>query len=360
MTAYAPLGELRLLLGECSQGLPALKEHHLEVLEELEIKKSSAFGQNKTRFFVNEIFRYASEQKVFRTAHMGETRGGKSESAMMTAMIQAFFFNKLYQRGHFDNVDVDIKKGLVVFGVDHIHHNKTEYLNYVRRTFRDKTLVYGTVSVIDEEEESTGGLGSMSEFAEIRNYNNVVAKYNLGEHWIYPKRFVEMNASYGINWFIKDRKRRVNWGLLYRMENWSRGISSQSFLGWVCFPLHGHEELRKAYEKKKNAWINETIAGGGDPRAKLRAEAAAIVATDELFGQMRTEKSFVLTNNQQLDIIDRMIERGVLQGFNAQERERIADSARLIIKAKRAEEARTKPSNEQNVAKPSKTRKPAK
>lgn len=353
---YEPRNELRLMLGPLSKLTPPLKAHHLEVLEELEIKKSHAFNQNKTAFIVKEVFRYQKERKVFRSASMGETRGGKSEGEMLLSLIQVFFFNHLFRRGHFAGVDVSIKKRLVELTVDEIHGKKTDYLNYVRQRYRDGSLVYGTVNIIDEEVESEGGLGSMTEIAEIRNYNNIVAKYNLGEHWIYPKRFMDMNASYGINWFIKDVKNRVNWGLLYRMENWSRGISSQSFLGWVCFPLHENHALREAYERKKNAWIDETIAGGGDPRAKLRLEAARVVAEHPLFGEMRTEKSFLLTNNQQLDIIDGLIQAGKLQGFNAQERERIADSARLIVKEKRAFGTTNKTLNEQKPAKNLKAR----
>lgn len=332
---YKPVNELRLITGALAGRLPPLKEQHLEVLEELDLKKNNAFYTNRNKFFIREIFRYADEKKVLRTTHMGETRGGKSEGAQMTALVQVHFFNLFYTRGHFDSVDVDIQKGLVELRAEHIHRNKTDYLNAVRDSFKKKDLLYGTTSVIDEEEESIGGLGSASEMIELRNYNNIVAKYNLGEHWIYPKRFMDMNASYGIHWFIKDHVGRLNWGLLYRMENWSKGISSQSFLGWVAFPLHENHQLRKDYEHKKNAWINEVIHGGGDPRAKLRQDAAEIVAQDPLFAEMKTDKSFLLTNNQQLDIVDDLVRRGVLQTFNAQERERIADSARLIVKRNR-------------------------
>jgi hypothetical protein len=343
---YVPRNELLKLKGMCSTMLPPLEEHHLEILEELELKKANAMNTNRTTFFINEIFRYCKEQKVLRTTHMGETRGGKSEGAQMTSILHTYFFNKLFEKGHYDNVDVDIKKEPFKMTVDNIHRNKTYYLEHVRNGFKAKTLVYGTVNVIDETEDSIGGLGSMSEEIEMQNYNNIVAKYNLGEHWINPRGFIDMNTSYGIHWFIKDVKKKVNWGLLYRLESWSKGISPQSFIGWVCFPLHENTELRDAYEEKKNAWINEVISGGGDPRSALRKKASEIVANNALFGMMKTSKSFVLTNQQQLDIIDDLITDGTLSAFNAQERERIADRARLIVKMRKYPQL-YKPDNEQ-------------
>lgn len=329
---YEPKEEIKLLTTVCNRSPPKLLDHHLEILEELELKKSNAMNTNRTGFLVAEVLRYCKEQKVLRTTHMGETRGGKSEGAQMMALLHLHFYNTLYKKGHFDNVDVDLPKGEIALTVENIHRNKTYYLESVRKGFKDKSLYYGTVNVIDEDEASIGGLGSMSEEIEMKNYNNIIAKYNLGEHWINPRGFIDMNTSYGVHWFIKDVKNKVNWGLLYRLESWSKGISPQSFIGWVCFPLHQNHELRKSYEEKKNEWINEVIAGGGDPRARLRRVAAEIVALNPLFSKMKTEKSFVLTNQQQLDIIDDLIMNGTLSGFNAQERERIADRARLIVK----------------------------
>lgn len=327
--------ELEEIRDRCCDGLPPLDDHDYKILADLEIKHADAMNENETAFLIKEIYRYAFEQKVFRTSQMGETRGGKSEGAQMLALLQLHYFNKLLLAGHYDNVNVDIKKDPVVFSAQNSHRNRTDYLAYIREGFKNKTLKYGEVNVIDEPEMAAGGLGTMSEAIELRNYNNMVAKYNLGEHWVDPRSLIDMNTTYGIHWFKKDVKNRVNWGILYRLENWSKGINPQTPLGWVCFPLHKNEELRISYEEKKNAWINQVIEGGGDPRVILRKQAAEIVALHPDFGMMKTEKSFKLTNDQQLDIIDDMIAEGKLQGFNAQERERIADRARLIVKRKK-------------------------
>ena len=331
---YEAINEINKILGDCCTATPPLEEHHFEVLEDIEMRKNNALNTNRTKFYINEIFRYTKEQKVFRTAHMGETRGGKTEGAMMTAIIQMYFFNKLYREGHYDNVEVDIPKGEIDFNVNHIHRDATFYREDIRERFKKGELVYGEINQIDETKESSGGLGTMTEKIEMSNYNNIVAKYNLAEHWINPQGFIQMNTSYGIHWFIKDVKHRRNWGLLYRLEAWSKGISPQSFIGWVCFPLHENKELRIDYEKKKNAWINEIIQGGGDPRSELRRVAAEIIAKDKTFGQMKTSKSFVLTNDQQLDIIDDYVAQAKILGFNAEERKRIMSRAQLIVKQK--------------------------
>jgi hypothetical protein len=329
---YDASREIKKIMEECCTASPPLEEHHFDVLEDIEMKKNNALNTNRTKFYINEIYRYTKEQKVFRTAHMGETRGGKTEGSLMTCLIQQHFYNKLFSEGYFDNVEVDIPKGLIDFNVNHIHRDATYYREDIRERFKKGEITYGEINQIDETKESSGGLGTMSEKIEMTNYNNIIAKYNLAEHWINPQGFIQMNTSYGIHWFIKDVKKRRNWGLLYRLEAWSKGISPQSFIGWVCFPLHEHHELRKAYELKKNAWINEIIKGGGDPRSELRRAAAEIIAQDEDFSAMKTNKSFVLTNDQQLDIIDDYISQAKIMSFNADERKRIMSRAQLIAK----------------------------
>lgn len=329
---YDATEELKEIMARCCELLPPLEEHHFEILEDIELRKTNAMNSNKTKFFINEIFRHIKEQKVLRTSHMGVTRGGKSEGAQMCALLHVHFFNLWFLKGKYDNVDVNIKKQTVDLSVNNIHRNSSKYLEYVRNSFNNKTLIYGEINIIDEPEKSIGGLGSMSESIELENYNNIVAKYNLGEHWISPRSFLENNTVYGIHWFIKDVKNRVNWGLLYSLAPWSKGISPQSFIGWVCFPLHKNKVLRDTYEEKKNAWIDEVIKGGGDSRAAARANAAIVISEDKLFSVMKSEKTFLLTNDQQVDIIDDYVIKAKIPQFNAEERKRILAQAQLIVK----------------------------
>lgn len=329
---YDAKREIVDIRNNCCDILPVLDEHHYEILDNLEIKKTNAMRTNRTWFYVQEIYRYCKEIKVMRTAHMGETRGGKSEEASMSAFIHATFFNKLLAEGHFDKVDVGLEKRPISFDVDCIHRNDMAYIDYVRTQFKEKKLVYGEVHQIDEREVMPGGLGTMTSYIELRNYNNIIAKYNIGEHWIYPSGFMDMNIAYGIHWFIKDVKKRLNWGLLYKISSISYGINNQTFLGWVCFPLHKNQEFRDGYERKKNEWIEKVIEGGGDPRAEQRRQAASIVSKNKMFMKMKSPARFVLTNDQQLDIIDTLIAKGKLITFNAEERKRILSRAQLLVK----------------------------
>lgn len=327
---YEPKRELKRMFDELSKLEPPLKEYHYVVLRELRVRAPDLFFTNRTRFFLSELKRHAMEVKIFRVAHMGDTRGGKSNGALLNAFFQVWLHNSLLARGVYDSVDVDIPKKPVTFGVKNVHENKAVYAEAVRQELERGELVYGTVSVIDEERENTGGLGSMTEEAEALNLNNITAKYHLGEQWVYPRGILSVNANYAIHWMIKDIKRRVNWGLLYKMEARSSGVAPENFLGWVCFPVHENEEFRREYEEKKNAWIRRTVSRTGDPRSEARAEAAKVVAANKLFAERRSPLRFVLNHNQQLDVIDEMTARGEIPAFNAHERSRIADAARLI------------------------------
>jgi len=330
--AYKPIKELRFIKEFCCDDLPDLEDHHFDVLESLELKKGASLNTNRTWFLIQEVHRYCKQVMVLRTGHMGETRSGKSEMAQLLALIHTYFFNDLFVKGHFDKIDVGIKKGEVELTKDNIHANDQHYLESIRSSFRDHSLVYGAVNVIDEREIIGGGLGSMTAISEVNNYNNIIAKYNQGEHWIYPKNFIDMNLAYGVHWFIKDVKKRVNWGLLYKIGSSSYGMHKETFLGWVCLPLHQNNNLRLSYEKKKNAWIEKVIRGGGDSRALLRLDAAELLAKDKMFCRMKSENRFYLTNDQQLDIIDTLVIKGDLPNFNSEERKRIVGRAQLIVK----------------------------
>lgn len=334
MSYYKPLKELERIKA-LKDELPPLEDHHYEILKDLDLKNNEAMYKNCNIFLLNEILRYNKEIKVFRTSHMGETRGGKSKGAQLLAFIDVYIYNTLYEKGHFDKVDVNITKKPIELEVKNVHRNQSFYHSWVKDEIKENALIYGTRSIIDEDEPEAGGLGSATAQIERTNYNNIVAKYNLGEHYITPHRFIDMNTSYGFHWFIKDVKNKLNWALLYRISAWSKGISPQSFLGWVCFPLHENKVFDEAYEIKKNLWIDEVLKGGGDVRTLMRMKAAEELANNSMFSLMKTEKSFVLTNDQQTDIIDEMIAKGEIPNFNAQERQRICDRARLIVKMER-------------------------
>ena len=312
-----------------------LKKVHREILRDVMFKYPSSFNRIANHFLWFELWRYIYEKRVFRTSIKGETRGGKSEGVQTIAINYYRIFNKLYEMGHFDDIKVQgIKKAKIDFGIDNIHDNQSVYVNNIKARARENDLVFGEFNIIDEDKDSYGGLGSFSEQQDITNINNIVAKFMLSEAWIRPDAFLRRNTPYGIQFLIKDYENRLNWGLLFKIEMESLGIPEFTLLGWVAIGLHKDDELREAYEAKKDSWIAEELAGGVSPRIKARHLASKTLSDDERFCEAKTTKAgeivFKRTPEQQKIILELLMGEGLIPVFNETEMERIVQHARII------------------------------
>lgn len=321
---------------------PPLKPIHREVLNNVIENFPQAFKRNVTDFFWTELWRYIHEQRVSRTAIMGETRSGKSEGAQTIAVNYKIIYNRLYSLGHFDNVDLStndkeqiIKLEPITFTIDNINADQTEYLFNIRKMMRENNFVFGHINIIDEDKQAGGGMGSFSEHSDLANLNNIVAKFMVSEVWIKPNQFLNRNTPYGLTFFIKDINNRVNWALLYKMEMRSVGVKPETLIGWVNIGLHNDDDLRKSYSFKKNEWIIDEYKGRPSARVRSRHEAMSLLADDSLFNETTVNKNgslrFVKTLEQQKVIFENKVVSGELQNFNESEIERIIQGARLLV-----------------------------
>lgn len=318
-----------------TSNLPELDENDYVILEKLYTEKSNQFFYNATQFFITECKKYVQRQQCLRISIMGETRSGKSETAITLCLLFTNFFNECQKKGLFNKSDV-ITEGFAhlkknVFDTTNILSSQHEYINILRHKAADKTLNYGQFWQIDETIEQTGGIGSYTEEIELRNVNNIVAKFFQNEIWICPVRFKTQNCPYGLRVYKKDVINRVNWCLLYKIDQ-SQTIG-YSFLGWVNVPLHTNEVLRKEYDHKKNLWIQEQFMGGGNTRMKERKKTAEQLSQDELFSELRppSYSMFLLSKQQQLALLENYIIQHKCPNFNELERIRIVEEARLLV-----------------------------
>jgi len=319
--------------------LPKLTKKDYMVLENIRMQNMRAFNSNVTSFYLQEMYNYIKGKRVWRTSIMGETRSGKSEVGSTIGITYTKYFNKLLLQGHFDDLDLFVKdkfsKNELNFKVYNVCANQSVYIQRLRESLKTKKLSFGQIWQIDERKDKIGGLGSFSEQLELKNINNIIAKFMQSEIWISPDQLENRNAPYGLYCYQKDEVNRVNWCLLYKIDRTvSLGIN-YTFMGWVKIPLHKNVKFRSDYNDAKDEWINREIEGSSDERMSLRKKTSVLLSKDEFFskGHFSDNGNFVfsLSKSQQISILEDYILDGKSQKWNELEMFRIIDEARMIV-----------------------------
>ena len=320
--------------------LPLLTQEDYIRLEKIRKQKPVQFFRNNTQFFLNEMYSYIREARVFRCSIMGEVRVGKSEVGSTIAKLYKNYFNECIQKGLFDNLDIwnegYFNKSEINFDISNVCGAQSEYLYTIRNMSKQNKLMFGQIWQIDESKSKIGGIGSYSETIDLENLNHIIAKFMQSEIWITPDRFERRNAPYGLYVYKKDLVRKVNWCLLFKIDISSRYVSEYIFMGWVRVPLHKDDEFRKQYNAKKNIWIKKEIEGIGDDRINERKKVSEMLSHDERFSQLTVSgKQFRFSKHQQKAILEDYIISGKTQNWNEVERYLIVDEARMLIMQKK-------------------------
>jgi len=315
--------------------LPLLNKKDLIVLRELRKGNPQAFYCNVTSFLLSETEDYIKDARCWRIAIMGETRGGKSECGQTMALVYKSIFNKYLKDGRFDKQDIFIdktfKKSEIDVEIRHICSNQGNYIYSLRKAYKDGWIKFGQIWIIDEHRKNIGGLGSFSEMIDLKNINNIIAKFMQAEIWIQPLQFETNNTPYGLYVYKKDIDNRINWCLLYKIQRNAIGGVEFNFMGWVGLPLHENKELRDKYNEKKNIWIRNEMEGTVDERIIERKKIAKDLSMDLDFS-LRTlsGKVFKYSKSQQVTILEDWIIKKKTQNWNQIEKEMIIEEARKI------------------------------
>lgn len=331
--------KLPLMFKDCSGNLPNLNQKDLALLCDIRKNKPMAFYYNATQFYLGEMYDYLKDARCWRTSIMGETRGGKSECGQTLALMYVKMFNSLLKQGNYDDIDV-YKEGIyskkdIEIDVNHICSNQSNYIYTMREDQKENKINFGQMWIIDESRKSIGGIGSFSELLDLKNINNIIAKFMQAEIWIQPAQFEVNNVPYGLYVYKKDTINRVNWCLLYKMARSPTGGLEYSFMGWVKIPLHKNQSLRDLYNKKKNDWIVREMEGSYDDRLVARKKVAVLLADDKDFARRSlTGKQFVLSKSQQITVLEDWITGKKTQNWNQMERVMIVEEARRISEKK--------------------------
>lgn len=317
------------------QQLPDLTDKDLMMLGDIRKSKPSAFYYNATKFLIGEMWDYIKDARCWRISIMGETRSGKSESAQSFALMYCKMFNHFLNKGQYDSIDVYkdgiFEKKSIVLDINHICSNQSNYIYNLREHQRSDMINFGQIWIIDESRKNIGGIGTFSEMLDLKNVNNIIAKFMQAEIWVQPQQFEANNCPYGLYVYKKDVVNRVNWCLLYRIQRTPTGGLEYSFIGWVCVPLHKNDALRSLYNEKKNSWIMQEMDGTADERMIERKKVALSLSKEKDFNERSASgKMFRLSKTQQITILENWIIEKKTQNWNQMERLEIVEDARRI------------------------------
>jgi hypothetical protein len=315
--------------------LPTLTNDEISSLSELRRMYPVEFYSDKTAFYKREMERLIRQRMNFRISIMGITRGGKTEVASSTYYLYCRIFNKFLDEGIFDDLDLFQTKQMIKrhieFKVGCVSANVQEYKKDVKALSEKNNLTWGQCWIIDEKKQSTGGVGSMSDMIETTNINNICAKFNQCEIWINPLGFETRNCLYGLRVEKKDMFLKLNFCLLYKIEQEPNGATMFRFLGWVSIPLHPDDEFRKEYNTKKNAWITKELSGSSDERANDRHELAKMLVKKYPHYFEMLGKKPKYNKTQLMIVINNMIIDGKIHtNYNELEKYYIVEECRMI------------------------------
>lgn len=327
--------KLKQRLIECSKmRIPITREDRIKYQEIFETNPAN-FTKNATRYYFMNMRGSIRTGKVWRNNISGRVRHGKSEVAQTWIMlyidehniaIELNCFNKLKEQG----IDYNVEK-LTPLSYKDILFSQSNYLYLLREEEKEDKLVYGKPRIVDEDQQSTGGIGSYSEKLEIDNINNITAQAVQSEYQLRPDRFVLLNAPFGLHQEKMDRENKINWSMLYEFNTEPLRTKDYIFKGWVATPLHEEHDLRKLYNISKKENIKKVIKGTADLRLLERHKVSKLLSENEYFKSRTINgKTFKYSKTQQESILNEMIINGDFQNFNAIEKEEIVDYARLL------------------------------
>lgn len=327
--------KLKKRLVEVSKLKVPITNHDLKKYFDVFEDNPSSFRYNCTKLFYDHMKNHISNGKVWRINLSGKTRHGKSEVAQSWTMFYIDEFNNALKTGAYDDLEKQgvnyNKKRLSKLKAEQILFSKSNYLYVLREQQKNDKLVYGNPCIVDEDQQSIGGLGSYSERLELDNINNITAQALQSEWQLRPDKFVLKNAPFGLFQEKMDRVNKVNWSMLYEFKTDPTRTKDFIFIGWVATPLHFDDKLRVEYNKIKKQNILNVINGTADLRLLERVKVAKDLASDVLFSMRSTNgKTFKLSKQQREGVLNEWIIDGKCQNFNSIEKQEIVEHATMV------------------------------
>lgn len=254
-------------LGKAYFELDALQEEMLKFYVRADPKFKRAFFTDYTEQF----FQYLNDKaRLLEVAHlsvMGNTRSGKSYSAMSLA----FIMNLLHGR---------------IMDMRYVCANQFDYLEAIKAMPMED--LKNSCFLIDEDKGGVFGTGSIAKKTKLLDVQNIIAKQNISTISLTPHKFANENANYGLRTMGRDFKQKINRFMLYNLQEGDRGGSKPMGMCYIpiftkLLPKEISDKLEKEYEEKKDEWIEKEQRGEGDVLYKIKKNSAKVFADDEKF-----------------------------------------------------------------------------
>lgn len=241
-----------------------------------------AYHTNFTPYFVQFIKDKAKLREPVHLSIIGNTRSGKSYSAIAVCCLGMACYGKIFDERY-------------------ICGNVFEFLEKLK-TMPEEDLK-NSYFLIDEEKKAIYGIGSTAKKMKVLDVQNIIAINNISTIMLTPISWANENAFYGLKTF----GRCFNTGSVRLMLYNLQSNKGQEPLGMVYLPIFTKflpkkdaEELESIYLKKKNDWVKSEMRGEGDVLYELKVKTARVIARDKKFiklkkrGQKKAYISFKL------------------------------------------------------------------
>lgn len=95
-----------------------------------------------------------------------------------------------------------------------------------------KKAKFGEFYLIDENYFTRAGLGSNIEYSQLMDYNNIIAKKNIGNIFITPEKFLNVGSVLGFSTYGRDNKNWLSRLLLFKFKD-----TFQHLIGYVIIDI---------------------------------------------------------------------------------------------------------------------------
>lgn len=170
------------------------------LLQDIYMNDESAkikLNRNVTKLLFDEIKLFYDQKRNIRYSCKGPTRSGKSYS-MLKIMSIIFKLN---------GISFNEKVDYYVCG------NQIEY--------RQKLLnaKFGDFYLVDENYFTRAGLGANIETSQLKDYNNIIAKQNIGNIFVTPEKFLNVGSVLGFATYGRDSSNWLSRMLVYHFKD---------------------------------------------------------------------------------------------------------------------------------------------
>lgn len=257
-------------LSKTNYQLDALQSELLRFYLRADRKFRMAFSINYTPQFFNFIKDKARLNEPISLSVCGQTRTGKSYSAISLCQYHQLQYKRL-------------------FTIDYICANSMEFLEKLQQFPKEKLL--NRIFLIDEEKQAIFGYGSLAKKVKIQDVTNISAINNISTIMLTPFGWQNQHANYGLRTFGRCFDTKSVRFMLYNLQESGRGGTLP--MGNIYLPIftafmpkeYG-ELLEKQYLEKKHEWVDMEREGKMDTMGLLKKNLAKTFIKDKQFLQL--------------------------------------------------------------------------